>query len=1648
MLFDWLANLRPGKRIETHRHRRRYSRIRLHLQALEDRLCPSTFSLPTVGNPTIGPYDQGTHLHFALNVNSTEAQEASAAEGPEPEWISSSLGEKILTVSMFGEGAVDYTVKKNGETFKLHTSEGPGSDDTGTVTVSGDAEQIAFLPDPVDSPTIGKGAAQSVANAIPGQPLDPTQGIEVQVLDTHGKPVQGLPVTIALGNYFPNSSTTQKPMLTGMPAGGVQTDNRGIATFRGLSINVSGDNYTLQAALADGTKVYSDFFSVKNVLGFYDDELGVTSQPPGGDVSTPMSHFAVTVYGPDGMTVDTGAVGQNVTLMISTDVSQNPPAHLLSGGNRVMSISAPVDANGVADFNDVAIDQIGQGYTLDASLADGASITSNTFTIGNIVGFVPKVPDSLPGQTLPTFQVAVYKADGKTIDSSFNGNVTISIYNDASSGGATLSGPNGQSGQIVYTSAGGDVHNGVAAISGLSLDKPGSEYVLRAALDDGTTGVSNAFNVQHVLRFTTQPKSADVNADISPDVVVTVFGADGVTPDTTQPNVTLTILVNPPGNALLSGTSQVTVTAAANGQATFTGLSINAPGVGYILQANLDDGETQPSNSFNIGRIVKFEEQPRNGQPSGYVQFAAPGGVPKPSLQVEIFQPDGVTLDTNASDMVTLAIANDGSPNRDATLLGVQQEAAFQGVATFSNLSIDKSGFGYTLKAYIGGDANVNPDLSQFFNYADLLRFKQQPSNTQVGKPINPPIVVDVLQSDGATIDKNYSGDVTFAIAANPTGKGVLRGITTVAAVHGVARFVDLTIDTPGQGYELIVSTPDDGTADGFNPLYSNGFFNVGNGPFRGPVVLSRPQSQTACVGETVTFSASAAGNPDPAIQWQRSTDGGKIFTDIAGASSNFLTMTASFAENGFRYRAVFVANKISVTTAAATLTVDVPPVVTANPTDQAVNAGQTASFMAAATGTPTPKVQWQASTDAGNTFKNIPGATATTFSFVALANENGEQIRAVFSNHCSATTTAANLSVNFAPKVTAQPIAQTVMVGNAVTFTAMALGNPTPNVQWQVSNQGGAYSEITGATSRTYTFVPTLANRGEAFRAVFMNSLGTATSAEAALTVLAPPQVTPTGNPQSQTVNAGDKITFTTAAFGTPAPTVQWMMSPYGGSTFRNIPGATSTTLSMMATVALDGAQFKAVFTNAAGKATTTAATLIVFFAPIITGEPVGQKVPPGPVTFVAGAEANPGISMIQWQSAARGSNVFSDITGANSAKYSFNAQLIDDGTQFRALFTNDLGTTASRAATLNVGEAPAVATSPTDRTMNAGQRASFMAEASGTNLKVQWQVSSDGVNFTNLPGATSTTLAFSARPAQNGSLYRAIFRNAFGQAISNAARLTVDFAPIITVQPATQVIAPGQVTFTAVAEANPGVTLIQWQSAAKDSSSFSNIRGANSTSYSFDAQLTDSGNRFRVLFTNTLGTTISHAAALTVDTPLSITTQPVMQTVDASQQVTFIADAAGTAGSVQWQVSFDSGNTFTNIPGATSTRLTFHAAAAQSGRQYRAVFTNPLGQLATSAAALSVNFAPVIINQPGSQSVSAGATVTFSTLATGFPGPPVQWQVSTDGGVSFNDIPGANADTLSFTARASDNDKMFRARFSYSEGQVFSHAVKLIVS
>ena len=105
------------------------------------------------------------------------------------------------------------------------------------------------------------------------------------------------------------------------------------------------------------------------------------------------------------------------------------------------------------------------------------------------------------------------------------------------------------------------------------------------------------------------------------------------------------------------------------------------------------------------------------------------------------------------------------------------------------------------------------------------------------------------------------------------------------------------------------------------------------------PAITQQPADASVAVGASATFSAIVSGT-SPALQWQRSNDGGATFADIAGANAaSFTLANAQRADGGARFRLRASNSAGSSDSAAATLTVTAPALVASGPPKLAAGA-------------------------------------------------------------------------------------------------------------------------------------------------------------------------------------------------------------------------------------------------------------------------------------------------------------------------------------------------------------------------------------------------------------------------------------------------------------------------------------------------------------------------------------------------------------------------------------------------------------------------------------------------------------------------------------------------------------------------------------
>ncbi|MBN8672284.1 MAG: immunoglobulin domain-containing protein, partial [Chitinophagales bacterium] len=519
-------------------------------------------------------------------------------------------------------------------------------------------------------------------------------------------------------------------------------------------------------------------------------------------------------------------------------------------------------------------------------------------------------------------------------------------------------------------------------------------------------------------------------------------------------------------------------------------------------------------------------------------------------------------------------------------------------------------------------------------------------------------------------------------------------------------------------------------------------------------VINTQPSSTPTCVGSNATFSVTASNANG--YQWQENTGSGYVNISnvgvYSGATTSTLTITgATIGMGGYQYRCVVLSNTPcgSVTSSAATLTVNTLPSIVTQPDNSSMTVcalAGTASCSTVATGTGV-SFQWQENTGSGwNNLGLNPVITNNGFGGLTFTNPpasmNGYQYRCLVSGTCtpSLTSNVVTLTVNTSPVINTQASGVTVCAGDNPSFTIGASGTAL-TYQWQVDagsgfaniTNGGVYSNATAATLNI-TAAPYSLN-GYQYRCVVSGTCSPSVTGTPVTLVVNSPAIV-TAQPLPQTVCDGGNATFTTTAIGTNL-TYQWYANYGSGfvvlTNSSQYSGVTTNTLTVTsANPGINGSVYECRITTGTSCLPTVVATgtasLTVYSLPIIYNAPVASTICDGGNTAFGVTATGTGLTY-QWQ--VNTGSGFANITNggvySNATTATLNltaATAAMTGYSYRCVVSGTCTpSVTSSAATLTVRTLPAIATHPSNVTLCAGATATFSVAATGAGLTYQWQ-------------------------------------------------------------------------------------------------------------------------------------------------------------------------------------------------------------------------------------------------------------------------------------------------------------------------------------
>jgi streptogramin lyase len=346
----------------------------------------------------------------------------------------------------------------------------------------------------------------------------------------------------------------------------------------------------------------------------------------------------------------------------------------------------------------------------------------------NAVGVATLATSQLVVRQQPPSSIAAGSPFGLTVqaeDSSgnpittFNGTVTVGLA--INPGGATLGGT------LTATAS-----NGVATFSGMTIIKAASGYTLYTSGGGIGWGVTNAITVTPLaasqLVISTQPSAtATAGQPFATQPVVSEEDTYGNVETGDDSTVVTAALAS--GAGPLQGTTAVTVS---GGVATFAGLTDNKAET-ITLQFSGGGLTSVPSSPIVVSPAAAAKLVITIQPPTSVVVNTGFG------LNVAVEDAYGNVV-TSASNIVTVALANNPS---GAKLNGTTRVTASQGMATFTGLSINKVGSGYTLQVSSSG---LTAAVTNAFNVVSSTATSSAltaPTTASTPNPLLAPLVLD-----------------------------------------------------------------------------------------------------------------------------------------------------------------------------------------------------------------------------------------------------------------------------------------------------------------------------------------------------------------------------------------------------------------------------------------------------------------------------------------------------------------------------------------------------------------------------------------------------------------------------------------------------------------------------------------------------------------------------------------------------------------------------------------------------------------------------------------------------------------------------------------------------------------------------------------
>ena len=574
-----------------------------------------------------------------------------------------------------------------------------------------------------------------------------------------------------------------------------------------------------------------------------------------------------------------------------------------------------------------------------------------------------------------------------------------------------------------------------------------------------------------------------------------------------------------------------------------------------------------------------------------------------------------------------------------------------------------------------------------------------------------------------------------------------------------------------------------------------------------------------------------------------------------------------------------------------------------------------------------------------------LSGKSSSSLDLDATTEGDAGTYSVVVMGACNTITNSAALTVNLPLIVSRPPSNANVCSGTSARFQIDATGTGL-TYQWYK----GA-TMLVGQTASILTLDNLSPLDAAIFKVVVNGPCGGSVTNVAELTVNQPTAVV---QPLANVTNCpGANAIFSAGALGSGL-SYQW----YRGTTLLN--GQTNATVNLSNLQPSDSDNYSVVVSSVCGSSVTVSARLSVRQPALVVSPPRNATNCPGAnVSFSMDATGSD--LTYQWYQ----ENTL--LVGQTNSTLNLQNILATDAGNYKVVVTGFCGRSITNSAILAVNQPMLLVNPPISITNCPGANLTFSVGATGSGLNYQWFRGS-----TLLIAQTNAFLGLQNITAADAGIYSVVVSGACGDALTNAAFLSVN-QPALVVNPPTNVTnCPGaNVTFS-VGAIGTGLSY-QWYRGN------TLLFGKTNATLNLPNITAADGGNYALVVTGACGNGITNSTSLAVNQPALVVNPPASVTNCPGANVTLSVGATGTRLNFQWF----RGSTL--LIGQTNASLGLQNITAADAGIYGVVVTGICGGAVTNSAVLSVNQPALVVNPPVNVTNCLGANAVFRVSATG---------------------------------------------------------------